>query len=259
MSATPQAAPVPSRNSRRKLWDVLAVLDAFLVLALGIALGVKIFRQGFAPAAPAAETRPTPAPKPSEPAKPAEPVQTQAVVAVKPAPKPAKPPRPFLAKAAPPQEAAEHLVAEANSPPRNPRLIVEWLKSRAATAQAGENSEPVGGAQPRNRRLVIEWRKSQEAAQEAAKKREQPLERRHSVQVEFKLKAARGRSVQLAGAFLVSGGRRKMVRQDEGMWTLSLNLLPGVSYRYWFIVDGKKILDPANFTVERGASVLVLP
>jgi 1,4-alpha-glucan branching enzyme len=87
-----------------------------------------------------------------------------------------------------------------------------------------------------------------------------PGEKRHSLPVQFKIKAPHARSVQLAGAFLVRGsGRREMAQQDDGTWALTLYLLPGTSYRYWFVVNGKKTLDPENSQVERGASVLVLP
>ena len=83
-------------------------------------------------------------------------------------------------------------------------------------------------------------------------------EKRHSVPVEFKLKAARAKSVQLAGAFIPRSGKKDMVKGDEG-WTLTLYLLPGGTYRYWFVVDGKKRLDRDNPAVEKGASILTLP
>jgi len=50
-----------------------------------------------------------------------------------------------------------------------------------------------------------------------------------------------------------------MVRQAQGVWTLTLRLLPGIDYRYWFVVDGKKRLDPKNSKTKRGASVLSVP
>ncbi len=65
--------------------------------------------------------------------------------------------------------------------------------------------------------------------------------------------------MQLAGAFIVRGGRRQMILQDQGVWTVSLRLLPGINYRYWFVVDGMKTLDPKNAQTERRASVLSLP
>ena len=86
-----------------------------------------------------------------------------------------------------------------------------------------------------------------------------PEEKRHSVPVEFKLKAARARNVRLVGAFIVRGGHRDMVQEKAGLWTLTLYLLPGNNYRYWFSVDGKKTLDPNNPKRDRGASVWKLP
>jgi hypothetical protein len=82
----------------------------------------------------------------------------------------------------------------------------------------------------------------------------------HSSAVEFKLKAPHAKSVHLVGAFLVrDGGRKEMTYHGDGTWSLNLHLLPATSYRYWFVVDGRKAVDPENPRVERGASVLVLP
>ena len=82
----------------------------------------------------------------------------------------------------------------------------------------------------------------------------------HAVAVEFKLKAPRAKSVHLVGAFLVhSGGHKEMTYNGDGTWSLALRLLPATSYRYWFVVDGRKAVDPKNPRVERGASVLALP
>ena len=53
------------------------------------------------------------------------------------------------------------------------------------------------------------------------------------------------------------GGRKDMVHQSDGVWTLTLYLNPD-TFRYHFIVDGKKALDPDNPKVERGASVLTI-
>jgi hypothetical protein len=75
--------------------------------------------------------------------------------------------------------------------------------------------------------------------------------------VEFKLKASQARSVLLALNSL-AGKRKVMVRSVDGTWSVSLPLGPG-SYRYQFIVDGKRTLDPENPAVERGASLLKVP
>jgi 1,4-alpha-glucan branching enzyme len=62
--------------------------------------------------------------------------------------------------------------------------------------------------------------------------------------VEFHLAAAEAKKVELYGAFIVRGnGRKKMARQSDGTWTLTLYLTPN-TYKYHFLVDGKKTLDP---------------
>lgn len=76
--------------------------------------------------------------------------------------------------------------------------------------------------------------------------------------VVFKLHAPNARAVQLVGAFIVHGGRRELAKGAGGGWTLKLYLNPG-SYRYFFTVDKKKVLDPQNPRVDRGASVIVVP
>lgn len=72
--------------------------------------------------------------------------------------------------------------------------------------------------------------------------------------VEFHYKG-KGHRVDLAGAFIVHGSGRKAMVQRDGAWTLTVYLTPN-TYRYWFLVDGKKVLDPENATQSRGASVV---
>ncbi len=76
--------------------------------------------------------------------------------------------------------------------------------------------------------------------------------------VDFKLHARRASSVQIVGAFIVHGGRKEMARRPDGIWSVRLYLKPG-RYRYFFFVDGKRVLDPANPDSDRGASLLSLP
>ncbi|MDD5628438.1 MAG: hypothetical protein PHU21_05205 [Elusimicrobia bacterium] len=151
---------------------------------------------------------------------------------------PAAPRRPAPAK---PQAAVP---APAPAPAEKPAPPAPAAKP-AAPAPAAKPAAPAPAAKP-----------AAPAAAQAS-----PADKRHSVPVEFKLKAPHARSVELAGAFIVRGnGRREMVAQGDGVWALTLYLLPGTSYRYWFFVNGKKrTLDPQNSQVERGASVLVLP
>jgi hypothetical protein len=206
------------------------VVDSILVIVFGGALAAKIYQHLSSPAivtaAPAAHRRPAPASAP-------------ALEAPKPAPAPAP-----EAKAPEPAPAAPTAGPKA----AKPSLLAEPMKGRAtpkaqAAGPASASVVPSGSG---------ERQPSRDGGPMAADKR-------HSIPVEFKLKASHARSVQLAGAFIVRGGRREMVAQDEGVWTLTLYLLPGTNYRYWFLVNGKKTLDPENHQVERGASVLVLP
>ncbi len=76
--------------------------------------------------------------------------------------------------------------------------------------------------------------------------------------VEFKLKQAGAKKVELAGAFIVRGGKAPMAKNGDGSWTVTLYLIPD-TYRYNFLVDGKKIIDPQNPNVSRGASVVTIP
>lgn len=130
------------------------------------------------------------------------------------------------AKAPEPQAAA----AAANKPLAKPSLLQEPPKRREAPALKNG-----GGDTP---------------AAATAK----------AVPTEFKIKAPGAKTVELAGAFLVrTGGVKPMVRRDGDLWTLRLYLTPN-TYRYHFLVDGKKTLDPENPATEKGSSIRhVLP
>ncbi|MDE2490611.1 MAG: hypothetical protein KGM24_07165 [Elusimicrobia bacterium] len=80
----------------------------------------------------------------------------------------------------------------------------------------------------------------------------------HARPAVFRLRAPHARSVQLVGAFIVHGGRMPMKKGKHGEWSLKLYLNPG-QYRYLFLEDGRKILDPENPRSERGASLLNVP
>jgi 1,4-alpha-glucan branching enzyme len=143
---------------------------------------------------------------------------------------------------------------------RNRRLVIEWQNVQG-TAQ-GKMPDPAKDSKSRNSRLVIEWQKPQQAVSEKAPRDgagSQPGQPQRAVAVEFKFESSSAKDVQLAGAFIVHGGRRRMKHQSEGVWALNLRLLPGINYRYWFVVDGDKTLDPKNPKTDRNASVLSLP
>lgn len=79
-----------------------------------------------------------------------------------------------------------------------------------------------------------------------------------AVPVEFQIKAPGAKTVELVGAFIVrNNGRKAMVRHGDGHWTLTLYLTPD-TYRYHFLVNGKKTLDPKSPKTDRGASVRVV-
>jgi hypothetical protein len=199
------------------------VVDSALVIVFGGALAAKLYQHFTAPVLVAQPGRH----KPGKPVSPAKTEAPPAPVAPPPAAKPAATP------------------ATAQLPPARPAPMADAVKRRE-TPKPQTPGPSMSAQQPAT------------SAPPAATG-SQPAENRHSVPIEFKIKASKARSVSLAGAFIVRGGRKEMNQQDDGMWTLTLYLLPGVNYRYWFVVDGKKTLDPDNSKVDRGASSLTLP
>lgn len=211
----------PPARGRRKLWAALLVLDAAFIIVFGGAVAAKLYQHLKVPAVVV------------PPGRRAPPVKAPAPKAPEAAPQPAKPQEP--APAAPP--AAEP--AKAGGP--RPSLLAEPVKGRQApqpqaAAKAPKAPEPAAPAAPAS-----------------------PSDKPKAVSVEFKLNNPHAKHVRLVGAFIVRGGRKDMVRHSDGLWTLNLHLLPSTDYRYWFVVDGKKTIDPENPKVERGASVLSLP
>jgi hypothetical protein len=217
----PANAAAPSSSPRgQKLWAVLLVLDSLFVIVFGGALAAKVYQHWGAPSPTAASrSKRTPpskaAPKPVEPA----PV-------VKAEPKPEPKPEPAPAKAADgPRPPKPSLL---NEPPKREAAAPKDHKG-AATAKAAPAPAPAPAADA-----------------SAAPK---------AVPVSFQLKAPDAKKVELAGAFIVRGGGRKsMVKRTDGTWTLTVYLTPN-NYRYNFLVDGQKTLDPSAAATERGASV----
>lgn len=150
--------------------------------------------------------------------------------APKPAPKPEppKPPEEPKAAEAPKPEPAKPepkpAAPEPAKPLARPSLLSEPPRRQAPQPQ-GAASSPAPAANPQ---------------------KAQP--------VEFKLKAPNAKRVFLVGAFIVRGGRKEMARGEGGVWTLTLYLTPN-TYRYHFLVDGKRQQDPEN----PGSSLTVKP
>ena len=79
--------------------------------------------------------------------------------------------------------------------------------------------------------------------------------------VTFSLSASGAKSVELSGQFMQ--GRRPMMKGEDGVWRISMDVAPADIYPYSFVVDGVEISDPSNpltFPNERfKASLLVMP
>ncbi|MDE2038752.1 MAG: hypothetical protein KGO96_08250 [Elusimicrobia bacterium] len=178
------------------LWAALLVLDAFLLVAFGGTLAMKVYEHWQQPQ----QTTFDPGPFVHHHRRAARPA-TKLVAAALPKP----------AAAAPKPAAAAPRPAE------------------AATAAAVSKAAPKGGATGRPKALPTR----------------------------FSFKSAHARSVELAGAFIVHGGKKALVRHRGGVWTLTLYLTPN-TYRYWFLVNGEKRLDPHNSKKARGASVITV-
>ncbi len=207
----------------QKLWAILLVVDSLFVIVFGGGVAAKLYQHWKAPTQmPISQSA-----RVSKKAKPAAPeVSTQAATAQE------APPAPATPVVTPPAPAPEPAQA---GPKGRPSLLAESPK-------AHQPPKPQEAAKP-----------------EPAKPAAVPGEKPKAVAVEFKLKAPKAKDVQLAGAFIVRGnGRKAMANRGEGHWGLTLYLTPD-TYRYWFVVDGKKVLDPENPKTERDASLRSVP
>ncbi len=222
-AATDAAAP----RGSHKLWAFLLVLDSVFVIVFAGAVAAKIYQHWNAPAVPVIV-----APR-KRPVKAAEAPVASPEPAPAPAPEPAKAPEPVkpapvVAKPAP----------DAPRPPK-PSMLAEAPKHRETPkpAEAGGRAAKTAAPAP-----------APAAADVKVK----------ALKTEFKIRAPHAKAVELVGAFIVRGGRKDMARQDDGLWTITLYLNPG-SYRYFFSVDKKKVLDPENPHSDKGLSLLSIP
>ncbi|MEK7233823.1 MAG: hypothetical protein AAB268_08405 [Elusimicrobiota bacterium] len=235
-TATPEpAAKASALRGSHKLWAFLLVLDSVFVIVFAGAVAAKIYQHWKTPAAapiaaprkrpvktvetPVASTAPLPAP---EPDKAPEPPKPAPAAADKPAPDAPRPPKPSMLA-----EAPKH-----RETPKPAEAVEQSTPSPSPTADARSASSSTGSV----------------AADGRVK----------AVRTEFKVHAPNAKAVVLVGAFIVRGGRKDLARQDDGTWTLTLYLKPG-TYRYFFSIDKKKMLDPENSRSEKGASLLTLP
>lgn len=222
----PAAEPAAPRGSH-KLWAFLLVLDSVFVIVFAGAVAAKVYQHWKAPAVPViVAPRKKPVKAVEAPVASTAPAPTPEPVK---APEPVKP-APVVVKPAP----------DAPRPPK-PSMLAEAPKHRETPKPADAGGKTAKSAPP--------------AAAPAAAAADGKVK---ALKTEFKVRAPNAKAVELVGAFIVRGGRKEMTRQDDGLWTITLYLNPG-SYRYFFSVDKKKVLDPENPHSDKGLSLLSIP
>ncbi|MBI5882247.1 MAG: hypothetical protein HZB91_03985 [Elusimicrobia bacterium] len=225
--ATTPSTRGPKPFGSQGMWMGLLVVDSLLIAVFGSYLGVvgmKAYHQ-WRSGKPSAASQAKPA-KPAAKTEPAK-AETPSV------------PAPVDAKAA-----AEPAKPAAKPEPAKPAAKAESAKPVAKA----EPAKPVAKPEPAKEPPAKDSAPAEPAGDAGVK----------ALPVDFSYHAPDAESVRLAGAFLVRGGGKKdMVRNSQGEWNLTLYLKPG-TYRYWFVEDGKRKVDPQNSKVERGASVVVV-
>ncbi|MBI5597432.1 MAG: hypothetical protein HY928_15190 [Elusimicrobia bacterium] len=201
----PSGAPAPAKPGlSAKAWVALAAADLLAAAACGAFLYMRVGAQPELPAKPiAAKPAPKAAERPPEPAKPAEP-----------APKP-EPPKAAPAKAEP----AKAAKAEPSKVPLgSPSVHAAPPPQRQATPKGADAPKPAAPAK---------------AASAARKSQTRPVPFSHT--------DPDAQEVSLMGPFLVrSGGRKTMFKDSKGVWTTTVYLNVGQSYKYRFEVAGPK-------------------
>ncbi|MBI5208936.1 MAG: hypothetical protein HY927_03075 [Elusimicrobia bacterium] len=223
-ASQPGTRPPGSRPfGSQSLWMGLLVADSLLIAIFGSYVGAKVYMHW----SRKAEAQPVVRHKPAK---------TEAAKSAEAPPPPAKTETPKTTEAAP-------------------------LKAKPETPKAPETAKKPAEA---SKAKTPEPAKAKPAETPKAKPPQPPVEddadkpKVKAVPVDFSLHAPDAKRVELIGAFIVrGGGRKEMVRGSDGTWTMTLFLTPN-TYRYFFHVDGKKTVDPANSKIERGASVLVV-
>lgn len=200
---------VPSPGEKR-LWAVLLVLDTVFLFVFAGAIAGMLWMHGGKVLAPAPRPQ---AVKKKESSKTPRPENQAAPEA--PAPPPAAP-KPSAAPRRAEETAASRAKPAPKLPTGSPSVLAPDLPRRE-TAPARSNGDSAAPAAP---------------AARGERPRAQP--------VEFACRAKDAKSVHLKGPFLVrTGGVKSMVRGDDGVWRLTVSLLPG-TYKYHCVVDGKK-------------------
>lgn len=75
--------------------------------------------------------------------------------------------------------------------------------------------------------------------------------------VTFRIKAPKAIKVQVQGDFLQAPGYADLAEGEDGVWSYTTpQALPSELYNYTFIVDGMRMLDPANIFIIRDVSTI---
>ena len=78
--------------------------------------------------------------------------------------------------------------------------------------------------------------------------------------VTFRIQAPEASTVRLLGDWMPSEGWSpgfmEMEKEEEGLWTVTAGPLVSDLYTYFFMVDGVRVLDPANVHVVRDVASL---
>ena len=147
-------------------------------------------------------------------------------------------PRPVVAKPAPkaPEKPAEP--AKAPEAPKKPETAkAETPKAEPVKAAPEPSKVPLGSpsvhATPPPPR--------QAAPKAAAAAPSAPAKKAQTRPVPFSLNESDAKEVALVGPFLVrSGGRKMMFKDSKGVWTTTVYLVVGQTYKYRFEVSGPK-------------------
>lgn len=159
---------------------------------------------------------------------------------------------PEIKKAAPPPK----------KPPKPAKLPPKKKASAPAKKEAVKKAPEPAKKKPTAKKAPPAAKKATPKKAEKTKKKttKSPVKKVRARPIEFRFRAPNAKKVQLAGAFLVSSGGKMAMEQKSGkIWSLTIYLKPSETYRYYFIVDGKKTLDPQNPRSSGGASVIAIP
>jgi 1,4-alpha-glucan branching enzyme len=81
--------------------------------------------------------------------------------------------------------------------------------------------------------------------------------------VTFRLYSKEAASVSVSGEFMLAGTSQNLVRNDTGLWTVTVGPLKPDFYLYNFTVDVARVIDPSNAQairdVKRYSSVFIVP